>query len=1099
MTTPLAPSIQQSIAANKFYPPRINRSQSIDRHAIIADRMGANVFAGQTIIVEAQAGQGKTTLVHQYLEHSSLPFIWYQVGSEDSDPVVLLAALNLAFSRKLDNFSSPQLEAILENGQVGPMDLQGCANILLNDIDSALNRDTFLVLDDLHLVSGAQLTNQLLDYLIDTSPPNLHYILISRHPLTLEARAIRKNPYVIYLDSDDLALELSDIEFLYRNVLGATIARSDAEQILDITNGWIMGIILTANPLAGGKMPIKPDNFITRKPNLFGKGLDSFILNFFQDEILAQIPETFHEAFIKLSFVDEIDIHFAQKLVDIDNLDHHLGEMADQNFFVYRLDEASQMYRFHHLFQEFLQSKGRQLLAEEDIAGIYRQAADYYLEHDLIEKALKALRSGESYHKMEQVLKSKGLELISANRTVTILGMLQSIPEKTLLEYGWLSFFLALLSTDFQPQTTLPYFQACIEKFIEKEEDVGELMSLSQIIYFHFVISGRYNEGSELLARTRVLYESLHKLLPRDISIIVVRNLAAGFCFFDGKMDLARHYARRSCELAERIGSKNFLAASRFILGYIGLLSGDTRRARMEIEKSYKLVSDPLVGMSNRLTLHVMQLCELSMSGSFQAFLYNKDLVLEGVDREVVRQTVAAPYLYVWSAIGLISTGRLSDALDVIEQGMFVSKTASSEHMTSQLLQWRAFIHALNNDENSALDDIELSTEMRNRAGGPFFIGYHFAVKGAVLSFLQHFGEARDCLEKALQYAEQIPSPYIRACALAYLCCIDFRKGHGDRAEPRLRELLELMIDCGYEYFWGWEPGSMLLLLCEAVKRNVEPDFAQKLARQRLCRSIDSNGVPIPILDIKVLGRFSISLMGEELFNLKDFSTHQRELFGLLISSPELRISQDQVQFALWPESPPDKASKTFYTLISRLRKVMAEKIDDPTRYIRVEKSYLQLLHTTVDASTFLDLSRLGLSLCRRELWWQAGNIFHQALTCWEEFTQVDYFRGDQVIAYSDEIHHAMGKICLNWAGTLATFHRLDEALALLEKTDKLLVSDEDRVGLQYQLYIKRKNPLKAQTLLDNYCQELLRLGYSKEEAEEMRDSLVSSKKKTSR
>ncbi|MGI9538145.1 MAG: hypothetical protein ACR2PB_13835 [Desulfocapsaceae bacterium] len=1091
MTTPLTVSIQQSIAANKFYPPRINSSQSIDRHSIIADRTGESVFAGRIIIVEAQAGQGKTTLVYQYLEHSKTPYVWYQIGAEDSDPVVLLAALNLAFSRKFNDFSSPQLEAILDNGQVGPMDLQVCANILLNDIDTALGSDIFLVLDDLHLISEAQLTNQLLDYLIDTSPPNLHYILVSRHPLRLEARAVRKNPYVIYLDSDDLALELRDIECLYNTVLGTEIARSEAEHILDITNGWIMGIVLAASPLAGGTKSVKPENVMTRKPDLFGKGLDSFMLSFFQDEILTQIPEMFHEAFVKLSFLDEINIDFAQQLIDIEKLDEHLGKIADQNFFVYHLDDSSRMFRFHHLFQEFLQSKGRQLLPPETISDIYSLAADHYLHHDQVERALKSLRLGEDYQRMELVLKEQGLKLISANRTVTILAILQTIPEKILLEYGWLSFFHALLTTDFHPQTTLPYFQNCIEIFIENNDEVGELMTLSQIIYFHFVISGRYREGSKLLGRTRVLFEAIHRDLPRDISIIVVRNLAAGYCFFDGKMDLARHYAKRGCDLAERIGSKNFLAASRFILGYIGLLSGDGRRARMEIEKSYTLVSDPLVGMSNRLTLHVMQLCELSMYGRFQAFLYHKDLVLEGVDREVVRQTVAAPYLYVWSAIGLISAGKLNDALDLIEQGMFVSKTASSEHMTSQLLQWRGFINALHGNAQNAIDDIELSTEMRERAGGPFFTGYHFAIKGAVLAFLGQPEEARNCLKKAIAIAEQIPSPYIQACAMSYLCYIDLKSGNEAGTKSRLRTLLELMSEFGYDFFWGWEPRTMLQLLSYAAKHNIEPDFARKLASQRLLHSLDDNGEPKPMLVIKVLGTFSISLGDEKLFSLKDFSTHQRELFGLLISSPDFRISQDQVQFALWKDSPPDKASKTFYTLISRLRKVLAEKIDDPTLYICVEKSYVQLKNTTVDAANFLDLARMGVSLGKRQLWWQAGNAFYSALSYWDEFTDNDYFQGDQATDYIDEILHALRTVCLTWAGTLANLNRSGEALALLEKTDKLLLSDEDKVALQHKIYLEKKNPIKAQKLLDKYRQELLRLGYNEEEAEQMKESLL--------
>ena len=96
MTTTLTASIQQSIAANKFYPPRINTSQSIDRHSIITDRTGDGLFAGRIIIVEAQAGQGKTTLVYQYLTHSGTPFIWYQIGTEDSDPVVLLSLIHIS-------------------------------------------------------------------------------------------------------------------------------------------------------------------------------------------------------------------------------------------------------------------------------------------------------------------------------------------------------------------------------------------------------------------------------------------------------------------------------------------------------------------------------------------------------------------------------------------------------------------------------------------------------------------------------------------------------------------------------------------------------------------------------------------------------------------------------------------------------------------------------------------------------------------------------------------------------------------------------------------------------------------------------------------
>ena len=1090
MTSHTASSIQRSIAVNKFYPPRINKAQSIWRHAILTDRLGDDPFGSPVIIVEAQAGQGKTTLVNQFLDHSGAPFVWYQITSEDRDPVYLLNAFHLAFARKLENFSSPQLEAILANGRVEPMDLQGCVNILVNDIDSALGSDMFLVLDDLHLTNNTPLAVHFLDYLIDSAPPQLHFILLSRHPLMLEARTIRKNPHLVYLDNDDLALSLAEIEKLYNEILATHISSSEAEQILEITNGWIMGIVLAANPLAVGRKSIKPEQVMTMKPHLFGRGLDGFMLTFFQEEILSQIPDSLHEAFMKLSFLDEIDIQLAREVIDLDDLDLHLERMAEQNFFVYRLDDTGRLYRFHHLFQEFLQSKGRQIFAPEVPAGIYRRAAEHYFEHDLVEKGLKALRDGEDYPRMEEVLKQEGLKLVSANRTVTILGILQTIPEQTLLSYGWLTFFHAFLTTDVQPQAILPYFQTSIERFIEGGDEAGELMALSQVIYYHFAISGRYNAGSQLLGRARMLYESIHKTLPKEISIIVVRNLAAGYCFFDGRTELARHYAKRGCELADRVESRNFIAASRFILGYISLLAGDPRRAKMEIEKSYRLVSNPLVGMSNRLNLHVMQLCELSMHGNFAAFLYHKDLVLEGVDREVVRQTNAAPYLYVWSAISLISLDRHEEALDIIEQGMLVSKTAASEHMTSQFLQWRSFIRAVQGERDAALVDIEQSTRMRLNAGGPFFVGFHYAIKGAVSALLGHHAEARDNLDRALQFAEQIPSPYIKICALAYLSYTNLGEQNDFAVEPLLREWLELMIETGFDYFWGWDSSCMLKLLTEAVRRGIEPEFANRLAEQRLGHSLIPEEQAVPMIQIRTLGRFSISLGDKEIFTIQDFSPHQQEFFGLLLSSPDLRISQDQVQLALWPDSPPDKASKTFYTLISRLRKVLARNLPDPTSYINVEKNFVQLVNVRIDSQRFLDLSRSGLNFAKRELWWQAGNAFYDALSCWNSFSDTEYFYTEQALAYTDEITSTLRKICLTWAETLERFNQLDEAISLLEKIGRILLSEEEIVSFLYQLYLKRKNLLKARTLLDTYKQELLEIGWTAEEAEEAQREL---------
>jgi LuxR family maltose regulon positive regulatory protein len=1088
-------TLQQSIASNKFYPPRINKSQSLQRYNIITERLGSSGSLRKIIVIEAQAGQGKTTLAYQYLDHGDHPFIWYQIGSEDSDSVLFLSALHFSLSKRFSEYTSPQLAAILEEGQIGPMDFRECINILLHDLDRTIRTDIFIVFDDLHLISKSGITNQLLDYLIDTSPPQLHFILTSRQRLKLQAQLLTRASMPLYLDTEDLALGLQDIETLYEIVFETNISRKEAEKILQETNGWVMGIVLAAHPFAQKGVKTTKDAIDGDKQKLINEKKDGYILNYFEEEIFSHVSEALHDAFLQLSFLDEVDVNLAREMTKIDDIDGHLDKMADENFFVYRLDDDRKVFRFHHLFQEFLQIKSKQELGDDGVQGIYCRIADYYLAKDLIEKALKPLRNGQDYFRMETVMKRWGLQLVANNRTRTILGILQSIPEETLLRHTWLAFFYGLLATDTSPRHTLPYFETCRTQFAQNNDEAGELMSLSQIIYFHFVISGRYHLGSMLLQRTQTLFERNHQNLPVEITIIVARNLAAAYCFFDGKMEQAHHYAKLGYELAKKRESGNFIAATRFILGYIALLSGDRRSATHEIENSLYLASNPLVGMSNRLTLHIMQLCELSMHGDSAGFRHQKELIQASVDENIVRQTVAAPYLFIWSSIELISRGRMEQAIETLNRGMSVSKSASSDHMTSQFLQWRAFAHSITGNREQALKDIETSTSLRNESGGPFYISYNCAIAGASLVNLGILDQATTLLEKGLATAKNIPSPYVEACCSAYLALIAVKRGDQDSSVEAVSNWLRIMKNYHFTYFWGWEPYCTEQLLCTAVKHGIETEFAKTCAEKRNGISISSDGTATPLLDIQVIGDFSISLRGKIILTLKDLSALQRELIGLLISSPGLSVGQEQIQLAFWPDNAPDKARNSLDTLTHRLRKVLKERLPVPaTCYFVVGKGFLQLINVRVDAIQFVAHARNGLKLAKQELWWQAGNAFINAFSFWKDFTLTEFFMNDQALIFYDDLLDTMRLTCLTWSDMLVRHNRFDEALTILEKSAKILAQDDDCVALRYQLYLKKNAPLKARDVLSSYRQELLKLGYSEKEADEMIGALTNKK-----
>jgi LuxR family maltose regulon positive regulatory protein len=1074
--------------SNKFYPPHIDQSQSLLRTSLLTAKLPHNGHNKKVIVVEAQAGQGKTTLVSQFLEHNNNSSLWYQIGPEDSDPVLLLSSLLANLSNNLPGFNSPQLTTILNEGSVGPFDLTRCANILLKDLDLHLQDDIYFVFDDLHLIEYGALTNSLLDHIVDTSPPKVHFIFVSRKPLELKSKVLRNGSQIVYVNTTDLALDIGEIEELYNNVLNQDITRHDAEEIQKITNGWIMGIVLASHPISGrSRFWLDSSNATLSTSHRKGHMLD-----YFQEEIFDQIPRNLHDPFLELAFLQEIPADLATEITGIENFSQVLFEMSQANFFIYSLDDKQHVFRFHHFFQEFLQKQAESQLTTADIARIYNHEARYYLDRDMTEKALTCYKNGGDLETMEKILQEKGMGLIAKNRTITILTLLQSIPEETLFQYSWLTLYAGLLRVDFSPQTTLKFFNSARLHFIDTGEEAGELITLSQTIYFHFVISGQYNVGSKFLPRTEELLEKLKSNLPTPIIIMAARNLASGYCFFNGDMEKARHFIKMASTLATRHNIRNFIASTRFIQGYIELLSGNCAKYLIEAEICFSLFNDPLVGESNKLTMRVMHLCYLSMTGDHKNYSLQQELLKQSIDRKVVEQTVAAPYFFVWGSSNFFSAGQTEQGLELLNKGLGITSTSSTDHMHSQILQWQAFGSALTGKGKDAQDRLSESARLRNIAGGPFYIAFHNIIAGGVYTRLKMFDKAQDRLDKGLELARSIPSTFLTLCALMNT---SYFKHESESPEAALKDLeagLSLMKNSGYDHFGSWEPVMMTNLLALAAKENIEKDFAQSLARKRLGINFSDDGRSIPLLKFTLLDSFALSMGGKTLLHAKDFTPYQRELLGLLLTAKGQRIPQDRIQLELWPDNSPENARKSFDTLLNRLRKLLIPHLSGQVKdYLYLQKGILCLANYEIDALEFIETAKIGLSHSKNNDWLQAHNAFRTASSIYRGTLPEDTFKSEQSLAYNDRLTHIFAEFTTVWATNMAKTGRLEEAATLVEQILYINPLEEDLTQLLYRLYNQNNNPLKARDTLDRYRKALIKAEYTEEEITEFIDEII--------
>lgn len=1076
------------VPSNKFLAPIHNTENLLSRAQLIADKLPTDLRKTQHIIIEAQAGQGKSTLAAQFIFSHNHPALWYQIDDEDNDPVYLLYSLYGCFRYTFPTFNSPSFEAILDEGNIGPLDLNRCANILLTDVRHFLSDDTVLVFEDLHRIANSHLTNELLRHILETSPDNLKFLITTRTSLSVTSKLLYKSS-TTYLCTNDLALEKNDTEELLTTILRQEVSPAEILQIQQVTKGWIMGIILASHPMNKSQY----DGLKPGPVSFLNIHSHDQLLSYFQDEIFSFIPINLRSPFLKLSFMEEIPTELAIKITGNPDIPHLLTGMVKGNYFITALPSEQQTFRLHNLFKEFLQYRAKSELSIEETNIIFQQEAEYYLKKGRIAKGLVCYFNGQDYSKMDSILKHEGLKLLAQNRTISIYNLLQKIPKETLLKHGWLTLCTGILQGDFAPQESLPLLESALKTLRSEENELGELIALAQTIYYHVVVTGRYNTGAKLLTRTEELFLKNQDSLDVHAKTMILRNLASGYFFFNAETDKAMHYASMASNLAIRHDLKNFMVSTHFILGYIELLTGNFSFFLKEAEICFSLINDPRVSMSNKLTLRVMHLCYLSMTGDSKNFDTQKVALQNKIDLNVVKQTVAAPYLSIWAGILAMRIGEFDQANTLLHKGIDISSIAATPHMSSQFLQWRGFLQALTvKTDESIIETMEKSHQQRQVAGGPFYVTFNTILYGAILILLGDYKKALVLLKDSCADAKAYSFHYLEACSLFYLGYLYIETDNPTKANSTLSASLKLMNSNGYKHLWGMNPKISMAVFNHCIREKIERSLASDLSLNQLGMSFNIDGLQIPILEITLLNGFSIKYQGHPILEAKDFTQQQRQLLGLLFSSNKQQMSLELIYFSLWPDSNTNKARKSLDALLDRLRRVFTPHISDQIKvYIAVEKGILSLQHCSLDTTLMIDHIETGCRAAKSGSWWQASNEFTLALSYWHENIPTEQFQSEEATELEDKVTQALQRLGKYWGNYLFNNKLYEEAITIYEKlwpTDEM---NEKWIKQLYQSYTSINNRQKCWNTIDRYKAILSKYEYSKDEIEEYCNEII--------
>lgn len=1076
---------RDNIPANKFYPPRFDASQSLYRKHLVEDVLWQRGNSKQILLIEGQAGQGKTTLVQQYVDQYKLSYAWYQVGREDRDPVLLVASLLDCLSRALPSFSIPDLDNMFLAGQVSVKDTDQCINKLLQHLDSILSDDLLIVFDDIHLIHDYEGSIAILNLLVETAPPRVRFAFMARQGLRIDFKRISSGGNALLLDNDKIALRHEEVQELFYSVLKKDVPASVLDELFRATHGWSMGVMLAAHGLE-----YKKESVANKK--IFSPMAQEDFHAYFKQEVYGQIDESVRESLFLLSFLDEIPVDLATEVTGQSEIGNILEELRGRNFFVRSLGEHGEMYGLHHLFQEFLQGQARLELSAEIIKNVFRQAANYSRDRDRQLKALDYYVQAEDYNAVEKLLMQKGPLFLVQNQTLSLALSLEQIPKEIIVDSGWLTLFMGAVAMESHKKEVARSLlgKAC-ELFRRNGEQQGALIAHSQLCWFYQIVSGVSNDGAKHLVAARGLYETLADSLPDMEKILVARNLSGACMLFVWDKEKCEYFCSLGVELAKKQRLVGVLVVLYVIRFFANLFCGRMSQAITQFEELSSLSQDVDLGIASKVLIQTAEVNLAESLGDLESYNRIKKRLHEQSGKALF-EFMLGPYLFIWDLSIDLGKGKLEEARGALKENDAVIKKLDP-HYSCQIMQEGAYLLSLAGERDKAMAWLNEAVRLRDIAGGPYFTCYQHIYVGATYCQLDMLVEARDFLDKAVRELTLRDSVFLLASALLHRCWFFRKTGDVARSEKDMKAAFAIMRKNGFTYVRSLPREIIITLLGEAVAKNIESDYARFVAREWCEKAILADGKVLPLLQIDFLGGISFCFEKKSVCDSASLTPTQRELFTILAASPGFKISQEQVQLALWPESPPEKARSSFDTLLSRCRKSLGSIIPKNMvkRYLVLQKGMLSLANCRLDVHEFVKMAEQGLAHSGSQEYWQADNAFYLAMNLWRGgFAPEVLGLSPEVDTFRRELLALFCKATESWCENLVRFKKIDDAISVMRNGLKYDPLNELFVRRLFHL-LQSNHPVQARKLLDDYRKLLVKEEYEPREIKEIVDGVT--------
>ncbi len=853
--------------------------------------------------ITASAGYGKSTALASYIEQSDQPSIWYSLNAADSDPVQFFQRLSSGILAQLPHLDLPEISLI---------NLADPVAFGLSFFTAFKEESLTIVLDDYQHLAADSLVHPALSASLELLKPG-SFLIGSREPPPPAFTRQLANSVIECLVAENLKFTAEETRDLFSQRSSETVSTDQIEQLQNLSEGWVAGLVLLLNQQKFGSLP---------------KASDGLVFDYFMQEILSKYDQETRQFLITVALLPEITPEMASHLTGVDEAETILNSVSRSLSFIQRSDQNPPVYRFHALFRNVLLDIGKTEMEQGDLDQLKHKAVEILVKNDHLDAAINLLIELQDWQSLVGLILSNAEPMLTQGKAITLKHWLHQIPEPIAAQITWVSFWEAMCDLAFMPRKTRNHLENILERFKQEGDATGIYLTWS------FIVESYWMERNEVypLAEWVEVLEDLMKNYPMPDDPMIQARVTYGryiaiSLYGVGDIDVVEEQMMallRSPMPAEQ----KVIQASSMILN-ITWQSG-----RVERSSEIRALIHPLFDQG---TLSPMARFLWCLSEFFHHYWFNEE-PLSGAAyvnemRRVGEKHALKALWPLYQAVAIyipIIEGRKREAENALADMSIdlAERTDVSYWEGGHHAALAASVYLIKEQFDIATKYGESTLEFSKKAH-PVTIAFSSLVLSDCYLGQGKRQKALASVRLARKIARQVKSYNSEFSACLFLAQYTFRLGRQQRGENLLRHAFKLGKERGFVRNFYQDPKEMAVLCVHALNAGIDPDYTKRLIKAHLFTSPPEDMFcekwPWPVR-IHALGSLQIEVDGKPLVFEGKAQARPLAMLRELIANCGEPLRTDQIAVSLWPDSNEEKNKANIKTTLQRLRKLLGQE-----------------------------------------------------------------------------------------------------------------------------------------------------------------------------